>query len=539
MSITHPLLPSHIGLPSHFTHFLPNQEEIIYRIFESEKRFILLIAPPGTGKTVIYTSYSLLQGGRSLFLTVTKSLGLQHNRDFNSIGSIDIQGHNNYPCYSSKNLDNIGIGDSSCRWNDKCKYNELVKLCNSSKLNSTNISHWLSLYLQHAGNRLGQFDNLIIDEAHEAHNQVASAVTITLNLHQLRLLHIILPSNLSNLPSWLSWSKDVLNRIESSYDTLYQLDNKSNIQQLRFNLLRLQSINHKDQSNFCTIKDEKSDKLSTISFSPVWGTKYCEEYLFRGINKILLVSATLNEGDKKLLGITPHNSETIEMDSPFALNRRPFIYISTKPEIRLNFRSSDFDKRKIISRVDDIIGGRLDRKGLIHSRSYEWKDKIISQSKINSRRNGQNILLSHKPYDINQQLEHFYSSPPPSVFISPSIYQGYDFKNSIARYQIMVKMPYLNKNENEIIFRRCKEDRMYEIYYIINYLTQAYGRVVRGTLDWAETFMLDAMWLDFVRLHGVLFQKWFRQAWQIKADIPKAPSLDYGLSMVERKRLRR
>jgi Rad3-related DNA helicase len=459
---------------------------------------------------------------------------LQHNRGFSSIGSIDIQGHNNYPCYSSKNLDNIT--DTNCKWNDKCKYNELVKLCTSSNLVSTNISHWLSLYLQRSPNRLGEFDNLIIDEAHEAHNQVANAVTITLNLHQIRLLRLTLPSNLSNLPSWLSWSRDMLSKIESNYDTLYQLDSKSNIQQLRFNLLRLQSINnhngYSDLSNFCIIKD---DKLSTISFSPVWGTKYCEEYLFRGISKILLVSATLNEGDKKLLNITPHNSETIEMDSPFALNRRPFIYLSTKPEIRLNFRSSDFDKQKIVGRIDGIINGRLDRKGLIHSRSYEWRDRILDKSKLKDK---DKILLSHKPFDINQQLERFYSSPPPSTFISPSIYQGYDFKNSLARYQIIVKMPYLNKNENEIILRRCKEDRMYEVYYIINYLTQAYGRVVRGTLDWAETFMLDAMWVDFVRLHGVLFQKWFRQAWQMKVDIPKAPSLDYGLSMVERQRLK-
>lgn len=540
-----PLLPSHIGLPPHFTHFLPNQEEIIYRIYESEKRFILLIAPPGTGKTIIYTSYSLLQGGRSIFLTVTKSLGLQHNKDFKSIGSIDIQGHNNYPCYNSLNL------DSGCRWNDKCKYNELVKLCYNSNLVSTNISHWLSLYLQRAGNRLGQFDNLIIDEAHEAHNQVASAVTFTLNLNQIRALKFILPRDMNNLNSWLSWSRDILGRLDNNYDyeQMYNetQNTKFDIQQLRFNLLRLQSIN---TSNFCVIKGKDNNSSNNnnynnnkrdnnddiISFSPIWGTKFCEDFLFRGIKKVLLVSATFTEGDKKLLGISDNNCETIEMDSPFPLINRPFIYISTKPEIRLNFRSSDFDKRKIINRVDEIINGRLDRKGLIHSRSYEWKDRILNYSKVNNMNDS--IFQSHKPFNLNQQLEYFYQSPPPKVFISPSIYQGYDFKDSLARYQIIVKMPYLNKNESEIISRRCKEDRMYEVYYIINYLTQAYGRPVRGVLDWAETFMLDAMWIDFVRLYGVLFQKWFRQAWQVKDKIPSPPPLSYGLSMKERKRLK-
>src|SRR5678815_119442 len=91
-----PPLPYSIGLPAKYTEFREGQWEFIDAILSSKKRFIGLQLPTGTGKSIIYSGTGLLAGGRSAYLTATKTLSDQLKKDMAYMA--DIRGLANYPC---------------------------------------------------------------------------------------------------------------------------------------------------------------------------------------------------------------------------------------------------------------------------------------------------------------------------------------------------------------------------------------------------------------------------------------------------------
>ena len=74
--------PSELGLPEKFQTFRPGQEESALKIVGSDKRFTLLDAPTGSGKSLMYMTAAMLAGGRSLVLVGTKGLQSQILDDF-------------------------------------------------------------------------------------------------------------------------------------------------------------------------------------------------------------------------------------------------------------------------------------------------------------------------------------------------------------------------------------------------------------------------------------------------------------------------
>ena len=61
----------------------------------------------------------------------------------------------------------------------------------------------------------------------------------------------------------------------------------------------------------------------------------------------------------------------------------------------------------------------------------------------------------------------------------------------MSRFQIIVKVPYPNRNDRWIEAKRVKDGAWYGWQTSIK-LVQAYGRSIRSSDDWAKTYILDA-----------------------------------------------
>ena len=89
--------------------------------------------------------------------------------------------------------------------------------------------------------------------------------------------------------------------------------------------------------------------------------------------------------------------------------------------------------------IDKIMTDHKERKGIIHTTSYEQLNFIKQNiSKFNQRR-----LLETNP-DVERDgiiNEHFKSNKP-TVLISPSLHLGLDLKDDLSRFQIITKVPY-------------------------------------------------------------------------------------------------
>ena len=85
----------------------------------------------------------------------------------------------------------------------------------------------------------------------------------------------------------------------------------------------------------------------------------------------------------------------------------------------------------------------------------------------------------------------------PTVLVSPSMVYGIDLKDDLARFQIIVKLPFLPLGSKRIkqlfdIDKEWYENKM------LNAVVQAAGRSTRSKNDYSSTYILDGNFINVV-----------------------------------------
>ena len=78
----------------------------------------------------------------------------------------------------------------------------------------------------------------------------------------------------------------------------------------------------------------------------------------------------------------------------------------------------------------------------------------------------------------------------PTVLVSPSLTHGVDLKDELARFQIIVKLPY-SPLSNKRIKRLFDSDKDWYQDKMLSTLIQTTGRATRSSQDHAVTYILD------------------------------------------------
>lgn len=257
-------------------------------------------------------------------------------------------------------------------------------------------------------------------------------------------------------------------------------------------------------------------------FSPVWAHRYAERFLFCRIPKVVLVSATIMPITARYLGVPPEQMEFREHQSGFHPERRP-IYIL--PTAQMSSKSTDSDYRALTTKIDQIVAGRMDRKGLIHTVSYRLSDFIVDnchnvtrdlmdwcrkQGKWSNREAIRDVVDRYKRGDVRK------------ILVGPSFETGFDFPYDQCEYQIVVKLPFIDSRP-AVVAARKKSDKHYLNYVTALRLVQMCGRGMRAADDRCETFILDANARWFLKAARELLPKWFRAALRTVDRIPTPP----------------
>lgn len=471
------LQPPHLGLPEKFTKFFPWQLPVAMEIVNAFKshRFVFLQAPPGIGKSVINFIVSLLLDARLCYLVPTKALARQVMSEFGSMLT-EVHGHSNYPCASI--IPEHEYFD--CRDGRNCQYRQDIANLRDTRSNVlTNYAHHLTLGANQmlGDNGLGTFDLLICDEGHTLKNWLSDFTAIKLKPILLGLLGITQYPKSKIIYQWQEWALEnylALNRSE------FDPEQKKLVDRVKLTLWRV--ANHVTDNWICV------DRPDHYLLHPVWARGF-NENAFQGIANVLLTSATIFHSEHIPLGIKRDDVKFIEIPSQFPPERRPFIYC---PAEFVDYRMTTTTWGNLVRKVDGLIEARSDVKGIVQTKSFDRADDYYFASRLKPQ-----IILDQRG-PIHQRLKLFKSSPAPSTFVSPRIEEGHDFAGDLARYNIITKLPRLDKRD-PVTAARIKEFSGYQDNETLQSLIQGYGRVDRNMKDWGETIIVDKHFEGFLK----------------------------------------
>jgi len=506
----------------------PTQVKLLKNIeqaFTDGYKFVICNAPTGSGKSMVsktvgnvadqctkeyrdivtsYLAYKRTQGGNYAYedecneeksfgctaLTITKALQDQYKELFNDVEVL--KGKSNYSCVVDEDY---SVEVAPCLhlpklreecWGKKCcSYYEQRNKALTSRFNTLNYNMFFAL-----PEHLKKREYLICDEASELEDQLVKEFSCTINFEFLYKNEVEVKPFLTkstNVEKWINhlvlslkeridWLKDAIGST-SKVKTKYLIQKKNELVALGNLHSKLSLILETwYDSEYIFERDSKA-----ITFMPLKVDKL-SNYLFKYADKVILMSATIIDPKNfcKSLGID--NYKYIEAESTFDAKNAP-IYCNTK--VKLNYYNMQKNLPKICKQIAQICEFHKNEKGIIHSQNKSITN-FLSENLTDRR------FLIREPGVRNEViLEQHMETDDPTVLISPSMSYGVDLKDDLARFQIIIKAPYLPTKDKRIE-SLMKEDFDWYQNKMLCSLIQACGRGIRSHKDHCITYILDA-----------------------------------------------
>lgn len=533
--------PTDLGFPPKFHDWREEQLMGIEKILDNPKRFTGPVMPTGSGKGLTYVAAALLHSAvkRVLFLTSTKGLQDQNQKDFSSMGLIDIRGQRNYPCHAVEpegELEHLSRG-SHLTWHGcdegpchagvhcslapdrslphirpKCTYYGAVWEARKKELVQSNYAYHMASTIY--GQGLGTFDMLVLDEAHEAMKELENFLTFPLTREDALQIKSTLPLS-DELLDWRQWARAHLGHAQDAVVgwRVTSHEDLRAFKRLKGITTRLERLSTLDPDEWVLERDDKGNR---VVLSPIKVARYAEEYLFQGIPHLVLTSATLTAKTFGLLGVEPKDYLLWECPSRFPPTRRPVIHVATYPPVRVDHHMLEGHHTLWRIRIDNLIRPRivLGRKGIIHTVSYKRMKFLLQHSEFRRQ------MIAHDSDHTRSAVEKFKSAPPGAILVSPSVTTGWDFPDTDCRYQIIGKVPFPD-TRGAIMTVRKEQDPEFIPYLVVQMLEQAAGRGMRSMADWCETLIVDDNIEWFMKKYRHLFLRWYLDAYRVSTSVPK------------------
>lgn len=500
------------------------QADILNKVstaIDNKKKFIVICACTGSGKSFIgKTIANIVRDHNSEYkdyirqykfnecesnqgayiLTVTKKLQDQYNEFFDDI--IPCKGKVNFKCSIDANLTcDIGICVSDtkkkyeCLMQDSCPYYYQKQKSMLSKISTLNYEQFLSLELP-----LTRRDVIICDEASELEGKLVEYGTIKIHTDELKRIGI----KIQSFPT-IATSYDWLQEINTQLDDyiIRQKKNTSKLTQSDLSkLAAMQNLSEKIDialSAWSTSDYILTHEINTTEwvFTPTYIATHAKS-IFDSAKTIILMSATIidHKTFTKTLGIEDY--EYIEVGSVFDPKKAP-IYMSSK--YKLNYNNLKSSLPYIVDFIKQICEHHKSERGIIHTHTQYIANFI--KANYQSER-----LLVRTDKISNETILALHNECKNSILVSPSLTHGVDLKGDLARFQIIVKIPWLPLGD-ERVKKLANIDRSWYISKMFSTLIQSCGRGVRSIDDECVTYILDGSIIPLIQQYKHLLPKYF------------------------------
>jgi Rad3-related DNA helicase len=371
---------------------------------------------------------------------------------------------------------------------------------------------------------------LILDEAHTVESEVSTFKNFTINKEYINRFFpkLGLPENkpfdietyvefCSNLKKQFS---EYVDSAESLIENYSSKKNKKEIDVTDKNLIDaiayeknlsifLDELKSNKNNWLVTniIKSDRDNKIIKIKIEPLEVSSYFIDIFDKGTVSLLMSATILSKENLcNAIGLEKDKVKFIRVEeSEFAVEHRPIYLMNVA---WLNARTMNESLPQISKVIDNLLSVHKNDKGIIHTTSYSQLQFIKNNL---SKENSSRLIESNPKSDRNEMILKHFESTKPTVLISPSMYLGVDLKDDLSRFQIIVKVPYPDLTDKKISVLKQRNPKWYEWNTILR-LVQAYGRSVRNSDDYANTYILDSNISYLLRNGRDMIPKWFSEA---------------------------
>jgi len=512
-----PSLPQDEFFP--FETFRPGQAEaldLVREHLDGGVRVVLLDAPTGSGKSAI--GYAIARRfAPSYLVTTQKVLQDQYLSDFADLASI--KGRSNYDCLVAP----VDAAHAPCLVGklypecDECPY-----FVAKAQAQEAQVALMNGPYLLAEANFVGGFSArrlLVIDEAHTLEQTVSDHLTVRLEpalLEGAGLAGARVPRDWEGLDDLL----DLAIRMKLPEGD----DHETSLVRARRKALRDGLERWRRTWPEAAWVIEESER--GVAVRPVWPGALAEDVCLELGDQVVMMSATLLDPEltARSLGLESHEVAWVRLDSAFPVSNRPVRIPPRGAGARM--RQSELE-RAGLPRLVDLVGAVLDahpaEKGVIHTHTYRIAQRLANDL---PPRHQSRLLTPGRAGERQVALDRHRKRSSPSVLLSPSLTEGVDLADDLARFQVICKLPYPYLGDPVVRERMARDPAWYDVQTAVN-LIQAYGRSVRGPEDWAVTYILDEGWWQFARRLGERLPEWFIEALEEWDAVP-APRGEVG-----------
>jgi Rad3-related DNA helicase len=362
-------------------------------------------------------------------------------------------------------------------------------------------------------------NGFVVHNCHDAPDELASYLEVEVGARECERAGVEWPLPGYELSEWVSWAEHWGDKVAHEvewFEAAIAANGKlsgaewkdlARRKNLLRKLARIAAIGNADEWIA-----EAGAKDENVKLSLLWPHLYAERELFRGAKKVVLVSATVRPKTLGLLGVREADCDFREYASSFPVERRPVVHVECV-QMRHNMPPEYLEIWA--QKIDAILNGRSDRKGVVHTVSYARARYLLEHTRHKGR------MLAHQAHNRADVVERFKKLPPESgaVLVSPSVDTGYDFPYDQCRYQVISKLPFPDMR-SAVLRQRMEVDKEYRDYVTAQSLVQMAGRGMRAADDLCETIIVDDQMKWFVWKAEKFLPKWFRDAYRSVSVVP-------------------
>ncbi len=504
--------------------------EAIEKAYEEGVEYVLLEAPVGSGKSAIaitvarYFQSKAKEGVKAAhILTPRKSLQDQYWDDYNNLNLCLMKGRSAYPCTYHKPIQEynkvikviqecrklptpeISCADAPCvnktaikrictKNGDKpCPYSEAIYVAQKKNMIVHNLHSFM--FQSYFAECFDKRDVIIIDECHEMEGIIRDFAKKEVSIP----IASTPETPFSKLTEWVTWFKQYVNNFSSIPSGRTGVSPREKFEELLRELETLSGYGYEDDF----VVEVVNDKAKTIfTFTPNNISGLVNQFLLAFGNKKLLMSGTIYDKDLfcKINGIDPAKTRFIRISSTMPLDTRP-IYLKNKYLVDTSYKKWNDNFKQMVTNIREVFKVFDDVKGIIHVPSYKASLELNLALKDTGR------LLVHDAKNFATTLEQFYASDDNKVLVSPVCQQGVDFKYDRARFQIILRVPFLNVSDKFIEYKIKRDFNWYNHQALVVFGQQT-GRINRADDDFGVTVLMDSRFKDFLHKNKKLLPKW-------------------------------
>lgn len=502
-------------------------------------RDIVVVAPTGGGKSAIgmalaswsFTPEAEMLGKKgaqagAYYLVTQKMLQDQLEADTPTYVStsyakraVVIKAADNYACHSI--IGSCADKSAASKPCSDCIYKAQKSAFISSPVGITNYAYFFT-ERQHVGS-LGPRRLLICDEAHNLESEVIRLAEIELSEDHL----LDFAPELEQLAkhrdaeSFVTWLKDkYLPQVDEKIKALsatasIDAEVAKELRRVAGHYTKIQSAADsflKENVEWVYWEGERKrpDDPRVQFLRPLKAAHFFKKAVQQVEGTRLYLSAFL--GNKKTfcatLGLDPDKVAWCSLKSEFPVENRKVRII---PVGSMNFASKKTTTPKLLSMCERILNKHPNEKGVIHCGSYDLGQQTFDY--LNRKFPGR-ILFPKNAEDRDAIFQRHKDFSDPTVIISPSMTEGYDLKDDLARFQIMQKCPFLYMKDAQVAARMKIEPKWYALRTAMT-TVQSVGRGVRTPTDYCVSYLLDSDFEANIDRHEELYPEWFLESVKI------------------------